>query len=164
MHKVASFMSARGHTSLSPSDMNESHHHTTEDEIKQLAYFLQFFRPNELGFLLDAGSKWSRFDPDRTVKITSLFNRTFNTKQSLDVVLQTLTFFGRNQSLSFNHKLPCDEIMCHQLEPFTDDCPVCGSDLHALRATAKSVKMYCLRGRMIESTFHAQVYASILFI
>jgi hypothetical protein len=141
--------------------MSATYHHTTEEEIKQIAYFLQFFRPNELGFLLDAGSKWSRFDPDRITKITSLFNRTFDTSHSWNVVLQTLTFFGRNQSLCFSNKFRSDEIMCHQLEPFREDCPVCGSDLYALRATVKSVKMYCLRGRMIESTFRGLVGLSI---
>ena len=63
--------------------MNETRHYCTDQEIKQIVYFLRLFQPNELGFLLDVGKRWSIFDPDRLEKITVLFNNKFKTNQSV---------------------------------------------------------------------------------
>ncbi|CAF1429914.1 unnamed protein product [Adineta ricciae] len=131
--------------------MSETNYHCTDQEIKQIVYFLRLFRPNELGFLLNIGSKWSRYDPNRLERITFLFNSTFKTNQPVNIVQHTLTFFDRNRSLSFNHNFPLNEIAVQQLDPFRSDCPVCGNNLHLIAASVQLVKMYCLKGRMIET-------------
>lgn len=138
------------HAVFSIPEMNATDPRTTDEEIRQLTYFLRFFRPNELAFLVDVGCRWSRFDPDRIDKITSLVNKTFNIKQTTNVVQHALTFFARNTSLSFTHNFSTDELIGHQLSPFRSDCPVCESDLDATCASMKLVKMYCVKGQMVE--------------
>lgn len=132
--------------------MSVAHHHSTDQEIEQIVYFLRLFRPNELGFLLDIGSKWSQFDTDRFEKITIVFNKTFNTHQTVNIVQQTLTFFNRNPSLSFIHNFSLNEMTDRHLNPFRSDCPVCGSNLQQIPASMQLVKLYCLKGRLTEGT------------
>lgn len=136
------------------SEMNTIHSRTTNEEIKQLIHFLQYFRPNELEFLLDVSRRWSRFDPDRIKKITSLLNKTLNTEQTIDIVQHTLAYFTNNTSLGFTHNFSAMELIGHQLNPFRLDCPVCGSELDVTRARIKHVKMYSLKGQMVEGEIY----------
>lgn len=126
------------------------HHCCHDQEIRQLVYFLRLFRPNELEFLLDIGRQWSHFDPDRIEKITILFNQTFQTDQAITGVQQKLTFSQRNPSLSFDYKLLINQLIDQQLNPFRSDCPVCGSSLHHNNASIHPVKLYSLKGQLIE--------------
>jgi hypothetical protein len=122
--------------------MNESYSRTTAEEMEQWIYLLRFLRSNELAFLVDVHRRWSRFDPDRLDKIVSLLHRTFNSDESFSIVKQALTYFTRNTSLNFTYNLSIDQILKeakkdHHLNPFRNDCPVCGSQLDTTHAKVK---------------------------
>jgi hypothetical protein len=135
--------------------MNESRPRTTVVETKQLVHFFQFFRPNELAFLIDVHGRWSRFDPYRLEKITCLLRQTFDCDQSFSIVQQVLTYFTLNSSLSLTNKHSVDRILReagenHHLNPYRDDCPLCSSRLDPCHSKIKRVKLYCSKGDLTE--------------
>ena len=106
--------------------------------------------------LIDLHGRWSHFDPDRLEKITCLLHRTSNSEQSLSIVQQAIMYFTQNTTLNLTCEFSIDRILMevkenHHLNPYRDDCPVCGLKLDPEHAKIKRVKMYCTRGHLIQS-------------
>lgn len=128
---------------------------TNPEHASTIQQFLTRFHLHEITFMVHLHSIYSKYDTERTERITAQLRSTFGFDHDISDVAALLDFFSnRSRQPQAWHHLNIDQHLmtdagAHYVEPYTTICPDCNEQLKIKDCTKMMIYICYQRGKVL---------------